>query len=182
MTFDNRYLLSIQNFETIRVEMVCHGNICRSPIAAALLHTKSLEILSPNFVVTSSGTSAYHQGEGPHPLSQKTWENHGITYRHKSQPFSKQSFLDTDLILVADQTNRAMILAAAKNTVEKSKVMMLRELDPLLAGIEPFGKEAGDLAIPDPWGYEIDAYESVYEQIERAVDGLINFFVSSKSK
>ena len=180
MTFDNSYLRSIKNFESVRVEMVCHGNICRSPMAAAMMHGKSLEIASPNFVVTSSGTSAYHKGEGPHPLSQKVWEKHGFDYRHKSQPFSKQSFLDTDLILVADQTNRAMILASTTNEADKAKVFMLRQFDPALAGIDPFGKEAGELAIPDPWGYEIDAYEEVYLQIERAVDGLINFFTEGR--
>ena len=176
MTFESQYLQSIRNFETVRVEMVCHGNICRSPMAAAMMHGKSLEISSPNFVVTSSGTSAYHKGEGPHPLSQKVWEKHGFDYRHKSQPFSKQSFLDTDLILVADQTNRAMILAATTNDADKAKVFMLRQFDPDLATLDPFGKQAGELAIPDPWGYEIDAYEEVYLQIERAVDGLIQFF------
>lgn len=176
----SEYLQSIRRFDTIRVEMVCHGNICRSPIAAAILHNKSIEVLSPNFVVTSSGTSAYHQGESAHPLSQKVWEAHGISYRHKSTPFSKQSFLDTDVILVADQTNRAMILTAAKNMAEKSKVMMLREFDPALSHIDPFGKDAGELAIPDPWGYEIDAFESVYQQIDQAIDGLIQFFAKGR--
>ncbi len=180
MLAHNEYLKSIQNFDTVRVEMVCHGNICRSPMAAAMLHGKSLEISSPNFVVTSSGTSAYHQGEPAHPLSQKTWENHGFDYRHRSQPFSKQSFLDTDLILVADQTNRAMILGSTTNTADRAKVFMLREFDVSLSHIDPQGKEAGDLAVPDPWGYEIDAYEAVYEQIEKAVDGLITFFTSHR--
>ena len=177
---NNEYLKSIQNFETVRVEMVCHGNICRSPMAAAIMHGKSLEIDSPNFVVTSSGTSAYHQGEGPHPLSQKVWEKYGFEYRHRSQPFKKQSFLDTDLILVADQTNRAQILAATSNGADKAKVFMLRQFDPVLSHIDPFGREAGDLAIPDPWGFEIDAYEEVYLQIEKAIDGMIEFFTKGR--
>jgi len=179
--FENSaYLKSILNFETVRVEMVCHGNICRSPMAAAMLHGKSLEITSPNFVVTSSGTSAYHQGEGAHPLSQTVWEMHGFEYRHRSQPFKKQSFLDTDLILVADQTNRAQILAAATNEADKAKVFMLRQFDPTLSHIDPSGREAGELAIPDPWGSEIDAYEEVYLQIEKAIDGMIGFFTKGR--
>ena len=149
-------------------------------MAAAILHGKSLEISTPNFVVTSSGTSAYHQGEGPHPLSQKTWESHGYNYRHKSQPFSTQSFLDTDLILVADQTNRAMIVGSTTNETEKSKVFMLRQFDPSLSHIDPTGKHAGELAVPDPWGNEIDAYEEVYHQIEKAIDGMIAFFTSER--
>ena len=180
MLGENEYLRSIQNFETVRVEMVCHGNICRSPMAAAILHGKSLTISSPNFVVTSSGASAYHQGEPAHPLSQKVWEKYGFDYRHRSQPFSRQSFLDTDLILVADQTNRAQILNATTNTADKAKVFMLREFDPALAHIHPTSPDADDLAIPDPWGFEIDAYELVYLQIEKAVDGMIDFFTKGR--
>ena len=162
--------------------MVCHGNICRSPMAAAILHGKSLEISSPNFVVTSSGTSAIHKGEEANVLSQKTWEKHGYQYRHRSQPFSTQSFLDTDLILVADQTNRAMILAATTNTADSAKVFMLREFDPSLAHIDSYGKEAGELAVPDPWGFGIEAFEEVYIQIEQAVNGLISYFTNTVRK
>ena len=149
-------------------------------MAAAILHGKSLEIDSPNFVVTSSGTSAYHKGESAHHLSQEVWERHGFDYRHKSQPFSKQSFMDTDLILVADQTNRAMIFGATDFQNDKNKFFLLREFDPALSGIDPFGRESGELVIPDPWGSEIDAYEEVYAQIEKAIDGLIHYFTSER--
>ena len=57
---------------------------------------------------------------------------------------------------------------------------MLRQFDPALSHLDPFGKEAGDLAVPDPWGYEIDAYEAVYQQIEKAIDGMIAYFTSPK--
>ena len=149
-------------------------------MAAAILHGKSLETASPNFVVTSSGTSAFHKGEGPNPLSQEVWEKHGFEYRHRSQPFSTQSFLDTDLILVADQTNRAMILASTTNSAEKAKVFMLREFDPELNGIDPLGRNAGELAVPDPWGSGVEAFEDVFGQIEQAIDGLITYFTKGR--
>jgi protein-tyrosine-phosphatase len=50
----------------IAVEMVCLGNICRSPMAAAVLHNKVMKIQAPRIVVSSSGTSDYHVGEGAH--------------------------------------------------------------------------------------------------------------------
>ena len=50
----------------IRVLFVCLGNICRSPVAAAIFRKrvkeKGLEI---EFVADSAGTSAYHIGEPP---------------------------------------------------------------------------------------------------------------------
>ena len=52
--------------KTFAVEMVCLGNICRSPMAAAVLHNKALALDSPKLIVSSSGTSDYHIGEGAH--------------------------------------------------------------------------------------------------------------------
>lgn len=68
----NEYLKGLASRDVIRVEMVCLGNICRSPMAAAVLHNKTLELSNPRFVVTSSGTSGWHDGEGAHHLSEKT--------------------------------------------------------------------------------------------------------------
>ena len=174
------YLESLRGNEIIRVEMVCHGNICRSPMAAAMMHGKAQSIEIPKFVVTSSGTSAFHEGEGAHPLSQKTWENHGFTYSHTSKPFKKSSFDSVDIFLVADQTNRAMIMNSCRGDSDREKVFLLRQFDPALSAIDPFGRDSDSLIVPDPWGYEIDAYEEVYAQIELALDGLINYFAKER--
>ena len=176
----NSYLSSLIGRETIAVEMVCHGNICRSPMAAAMLDGKAQSIEVPRFVVTSSGTSAFHSGEGPHPLSQKTWENHGFSYSHTSKQFKKSSFDSVDIFLTADQTNRAMILNQCRTEADREKVFLLRQFDPALSHIDPFGRDADSLIVPDPWGYEIDAYEDVYAQIERALDGLIALFTKEQ--
>ena len=146
-------------------------------MAAAMMHGKAQEIEVPKFLVTSSGTSAFHSGEGPHPLSQKTWEKHGLSYSHTSKQFRKSSFDSVDIFLTADQTNRAMILNQCRTEAEREKVFLLRQFDPALASIDPFGRDADSLIVPDPWGYEIDAYEEVYGQIELALNGLIEFFV-----
>ena len=49
-------------------------------MAAAVLHNKTLEITNPKFIVTSSGTSGWHDGEGAHHLSEKTWKAAGYTF------------------------------------------------------------------------------------------------------
>lgn len=157
----------------VRVEMVCLGNICRSPMAAALLHNKAQKISDPHIIVTSSGTSAWHVGEGPHRLSQKTWEAAGYSYDHQASQFNPRSFDEIDLILAMDLTNRANILNAARNDADRAKVKMLRSFDPELAGIDPTSRDGEKLQVPDPWGNEIEAYQEVFAMIERATDGLI---------
>jgi len=154
--------------------MVCLGNICRSPMAAAILHHQSRDLNAPRIEVSSSGTSNYHIGDGPHPLSKKTWQGHGISYEHRAKQFSPASFDMQDLILAMDLTNRAMILTAAKDEKSRNKVFMLRQFDPELAGIDPISVAGTQLQVPDPWGDELPAYENVYEMIDAAVKGLLN--------
>lgn len=159
--------------DEIRIEMVCLGNVCRSPMAAAVLHNKVVDLIKPKVIVSSSGTSNYHIGEGAHKLSVRTWENAGYKYSHSARQFNPRSFTEQDLILCMDLSNRAMVLTAAKDDADRAKVFMLREFDPQLSGIDPTSKDAHSLVVPDPWGEEIDAYEEVLAMIERATDGLL---------
>ena len=159
--------------KTIAVEMVCLGNICRSPMAAAVLHNKALALDSPKLIVSSSGTSNYHIGEGAHKLSQKTWEAAGYEYEHVAAQFNPKSFESQDFILCMDLTNRAMVLNATKNDQQRAKVFMLRSFDPALSHIDATSRQGEELVVPDPWGEEIDSYKKVLEMIERATDGFI---------
>ena len=168
------YLASLRNKDELHIEMVCLGNICRSPMAAAILHNKSLELVRPRVIVTSSGTSNYHIGDGAHPLSKKTWERAGYQYTHVAKQFNPASFQSQDLILAMDLSNRALILTATKSEADREKVFLLRQFDPELERIDPISREGADLQVPDPWGEEIDAYQEVLEMIERAVNGLLN--------
>jgi len=170
---DNPYLASLGGKPAISIEMVCLGNICRSPLAAAVLHTKTLAMRSPVFTVSSSGTSNYHIGEGAHKLSVNTWQNAGYEYDHTARQFSRKSFAEQDLILAMDLTNRAVILNAAHSEEERAKVFMLRQFDPVLSHINPTSREGELLQVPDPWGEPIDSYENVLAMVERAVDGLL---------
>lgn len=159
--------------DEIRIEMVCLGNICRSPMAAAVLHNKVVELDKPKVIVSSSGTSNYHIGEGAHKLSVRTWESAGYKYTHSAKQFSKKSFAEQDLILCMDLSNRAMVLTAAESEADRAKVFMLRQFDPALSAIDPTSRQGEELVVPDPWGSEIEAYQEVLEMIERATDGLI---------
>ena len=151
----------------ITISMVCMGNICRSPMAAAILFNRRHEISSPKIVVDSSGTGAWHVGEGPNPHSKQTWEKHGLKYDHTAKKFSKNDFYSSDLILVMDSSNYANVMSLANEDV-KHKVFYLRQFDPTLkdAKIE-------ELEVPDPYSLAIGHFESVYEMIDKAITGLL---------
>jgi len=142
-------------------------------MAAAVLHNKALALESPKLIVSSSGTSNYHIGDGAHKLSQKTWEAAGYKYEHVASQFNPKSFATKDFILCMDLTNRAMVLNAAKSDEDRAKVFMLRSFDPALSHIDATSHQGEELVVPDPWGEEIDSYQNVLLMIERATDGFI---------
>ncbi|MEN9687179.1 MAG: hypothetical protein RL381_191 [Actinomycetota bacterium] len=175
---NSEYLTSLKEREIIKVEMVCLGNICRSPMAAAVLHNKTINSTNPAYVVTSSGTSGWHDGEKAHHLSEKTWSDAGYTFEHTSRKFQLNFFDKCDLILAMDLTNRANILNGARNDLDRDKVFMLRSFDPALSHIDVLSPDAEKLQVPDPWGETIEAYKEVLTMIERATDGLLTTFAS----
>lgn len=136
-------------------------------MAAAILYNRRHEISAPKIIVDSSGTGAWHVGEGPNPHSKQTWEKHGLKYDHTAKKFSKNDFYSSDLILVMDSSNYANVMSLANDDV-KHKVFYLRQFDLSLrdAKIE-------ELEVPDPYSLPIGHFEAVYEMIDSAITGLL---------
>lgn len=153
--------------------MVCMGNICRSPMAAAVLTHRTAHWLAPKISVNSSGTGAWHVGQSAHPTSQRVWERAGYKYAHSARKFESSDFFTTDLILVMDSNNFNDIINLADSDESRGKVFYLRSFDPSLSGIDPASQQYSELEVPDPYHQKIEAYEETLLMIERAVDGLL---------
>ena len=143
--------------------MVCLGNICRSPMAAAILNSKASKITEFNIVVTSSGTSNWHVGEGANPASERTWEKAGYRYHHVASQIDQIRIKNSDLLLVMDSFNFSEVQKIA-SIEDQKKIFYLRSFD----------QDASELDVPDPYGSTDQAFKEVLEMIERATDGLIN--------
>ena len=153
--------------------MVCMGNICRSPMAAAVLSNRTANWSSPKIIVDSSGTSAWHIGQGAHPTSQKTWEKDGYKYSHSASEFKSNDFFEADLILVMDSNNFRNVIKLAPDEQSRGKVFYLRSFDPALSAIDPSSAKFYELEVPDPYNQSVEAYEETLVMIESAVDGLL---------
>ena len=162
----------LKDKDEVTISMVCLGNICRSPMAAAILFNRRNEISSPKINVDSSGTGAWHVGEGPNPHSKAIWEKHGLKYDHTAKKFSKNDFHSSDLILVMDSSNFMNVMSLANDDV-KHKVFYLRQFDPELKEIDRDSSAYEKLEVPDPYSLTIGHFEAVYEMINRAVSGLL---------
>ena len=153
----------LKDRDHLLITMVCYGNICRSPMAAAVLHNKVKEITKPEITVDSAGTSNWHVGQGPNPPSKKIWERAGYKYEHIASQFNYSRLVAADLVLVMDEDNHQAVSQLATNESESQKIFYLREFD----------TEIDSLIVPDPYSLPDSAFETVLEMVERSTDGLI---------
>ncbi|GAB3016749.1 low molecular weight protein-tyrosine-phosphatase [Niabella terrae] len=143
--------------------MVCLGNICRSPLAEAILQDKA-DQAGLDWEIDSAGTNGYHNGEAPHRLSQKVALQHGLDISHqrsrKIQP-ADLAYYDKIYAMAPDVIDEIQWLAGDK--FDGSKVdLLLNELHP-----------GRNLEVPDPWYGPEPGYHEVYELIDKATDAII---------
>ncbi|NUN12046.1 MAG: low molecular weight phosphotyrosine protein phosphatase [Myxococcales bacterium] len=148
----------------IRIQFVCLGNICRSPLAEAiLLHLAEIRGVRPRLVVKSAGTSDYHVGEGADPGSVRVAREFGIDLTaHRARQFVPPDFLQFDYILGMDQNNLKRILAVKP---PESRVVTGLLLD--------FAHNTPETDVPDPWGGGHNVFRDVFLTIQRGCEGLL---------
>jgi protein-tyrosine phosphatase len=164
---------SLKGRDQLSISMVCLGNICRSPMAAAVLVGKCSTLKSPEISVDSSGTGSWHVGQGPHPSSKKIWEAAGYKHKHVAKQFKVNDFFVHDLILVMDSSNYHNVISLADTEEHRGKVFYLRSFVPDLKDIDPASSDYFKLEVPDPYNQSDEAYEATLAMVERAVDGLL---------
>ena len=142
-------------------------------MAAAVLANKVRLLKDFEMQVTSSGTSGWHIGEGPHPTSKLVWEKAGYLHDHKASQFKANDYFVNDYILVMDSSNYENVLSLAPSQEDSTKVFYLRSFDPALSHIDPLSSDYFKLEVPDPYNQSEDAYRNVLAMIESAVDGFI---------
>ena len=142
-------------------------------MAAAVLANKVRAIKDVEMQVTSSGTSGWHIGEGPHPTSKLVWEKAGYLHDHKASQFKANDYFVNDYILVMDSSNYENVLSLAPSQEDATKVYYLRSFDPALSHIDPLSSQYTSLEVPDPYNQPEESYQRVLTMIESAVDGFI---------
>lgn len=143
------------------------GNICRSPLAAAIFsHLVSREGLHDFFLIDSCGTSGNHQGEGADPRTIQNAARNGISIRHRARQLKPEDLVSFDLVLTMDKYNhREALKMAGKHGHTDADIRMMRSFDPLSRNPEA--------DVPDPWyGLEED-FEEVFKILYRSCEALL---------
>lgn len=139
----------------MRVAVVCLGNICRSPMGAAVLRHALDEAGLDEVEVVSAGTAGYHVGDPADPRARATLRSRGYDDAHSARRFTAADFADVDLVLAMDEANKSELLAMTGSAVDAGKVRLFR----------------GDGEVPDP--YYDDTFEQALDLIEAAVPAIV---------
>ncbi|MBR7744227.1 low molecular weight phosphotyrosine protein phosphatase [Phycicoccus sp. BSK3Z-2] len=158
--------------EPYRVTVVCHGNICRSPMAEFLLREAFEDAgLGDRVVVDSAGTSDEEAGNSAHRRTVATLQRHGHPdlgwSEHRARQFRPDWFDDIDLVLAADHPHVDRLGRIARDDADRDKVRLVRSFDPDAVA-------AGELGMDDPWYGGDEEYETTYEEIRAATPGIVD--------
>jgi protein-tyrosine phosphatase len=155
--------------DKIRIQFVCLGNICRSPLAEGVFRKKVEEAgLADIFEIRSSGTSDWHVGEGADTRMAETAERHGVSLKnHAARQFRKEDLEQFDHILVMDKDNLNDVLYLDTEDRYGSKVRLFREFDP----------SPDCFQVPDPYYGGPDGFENVYLIVERTAENLLQVLI-----
>lgn len=139
--------------------MVCLGNICRSPLAEGILQNK----VGDKHLVDSAGTGDWHVGEQPDRRSIAVAKKYGVDISdQRAMHFNPIFFEEFDLIFAMDKQNSIDLQHLARTEEERKKVKLILK--------ERLGEA---INVPDPYYDNEEAFEHVYQLLDKATDGLI---------
>lgn len=150
---------------SVRVLLVCMGNICRSPMAEGVLRQRVAERELPLPVeIDSAGTHGYHHGAPPDPRAQAAALRRGVDISAlRARRVIPEDFARFDLVIAMDDDNHAALLELAAEE-HHPKVRLLLE----------FAGDAGRRSVPDPYYGGMLGFERVLDLVEEAMAGLLD--------
>ena len=155
-----------------KILFVCHGNICRSPMAEFVMKKMVEEQgLSASVYVESAATSCEETGNAVYPPAVRELARHGISCEGKrARRITAADFSAFDLVVVMEDYNignmRSFLSAGAEE-----KVWKLLDFEGCKAAGEARRRAGGDIS--DPWYHE--NFSQTYAEIERGCKGLISY-------
>ena len=150
----------------IKILFICHGNICRSPMAEFVFKDMvTKQNLSDRFHIASAATSMEEIGNGVHRGTRRILDGLGISYAGKTAVrMERRDYQEYDYLIGMEQWNiRNMLHITGGDPDHK----MYRLLD--------FTEEPGD--IDDPW--YTGNFDLTYREIKAGCEALLEYLQRS---
>lgn len=146
---------------TIKIIFLCHGNICRSPMAEFILRDMAQKRgLAERFEIASAATSWEELGNPVYPPARAELARHGISCKGKTaRQVTRADYAHYDLLICMEQYNVRNLLRLLGGDPE-GKVCRLLD----------FTDRPRDIA--DPW-YSGD-FETTYDEIVEGCEALLD--------
>ena len=143
-----------------RILFVCHGNICRSPMAEFVMkHLVEKAGLADDYDIASAATSTEEIGNGVYPPARRKLAEHGIDCQGKrARQLTRGDYSRYDLLVGMDGQNMRNMLHICGGDPQ-GKLRMLMD----------FTRRPGDVA--DPW-YTGD-FEATWRDVLEGCQGLL---------
>ncbi len=149
-----------------KILFVCHGNICRSPMAEFVMKRLVRERgIEHDFIIESAATSREELGNPVYPPARRMLARHGISCSGKTAvQMTKSDYDKYDYIVAMDSMNVRNIMRIIGSDT-KSKVSMLLDFTD------------HPRSVADPW-YTGD-FDSTYSDVTEGCQALLNTIISS---
>lgn len=146
----------------IKVLFICHGNICRSPMAEYIMKNKIKgTAMEDQFYVESMATSTEELDNPVYPPARQILEANGIECRgHRARQVRKADYKRFDLIIAMDWKNITNLLRITGPDTEE-KIHLLSEYTDYFEG---------DVA--DPWW--CGHFDRTFAEVNAGVDGILH--------
>ena len=145
-----------------RILFICHGNICRSPMAEFVMKDLVKKAgLEARFHIESAATSTEEIGNPVYPLARRKLAEHGIDCAGKTARQLRNSDYDNfDLLIGMDRANlRNMHCICGGDFAGKLHLLM------------DYTDRPGDVA--DPW--YTDDFETTWRDVLAGCQGLLKY-------
>jgi protein-tyrosine-phosphatase len=139
-----------------RILVICTANICRSPVAAALLRDRLRQRGLNNWTVGSAGTWAT-AARAASRYSVDVMGRHGFNINdHRAAMVKERHLREADLVLTMEDGHAEAL--RAEFPTDAHKVFLLTEM---------IGRSYN---IPDPYGGPVEEYQHMYEGLVAVID------------
>ena len=147
-----------------KILFVCLGNICRSPMAEAVMRKLVKEKgWESEYAIGSAGLIRYHEGEGADSRMKFHAKRHGYLLTHISRPVREIDFDLFDLIVGMDDSNWDKLHRLAPTVEAETKIVRMTD----------YCQTHVIDHVPDPYYGGDQGFENVIEILEDACEGLL---------